>query len=86
MAKDATDLLEIEDITLLVDTGYYKGTEIKDCIDDGLKGYMKKAKVNKSTKDNEFRKEKFSYDKGQDIYICPAGKTLAFLKIYLKKG
>lgn len=86
MAKDATDLLETEDTTVLADTGYYNGTEIKNCIDDGLKVYIKKAKANNSTKDNEFRKEKFSYDTEQDIYVCPAGKTLSFFENTSKNG
>lgn len=73
MAKDTTDLLETENTTVLADTGYYNGTEIKKSIDEGMKVYLKKARANNSTKDNEFRKEKFSYDQEQDIYICPAG-------------
>lgn len=86
MAKDATDLLETEDTIVLADTGYYNGTEIKNCIDDGLKVYIKKAKANNSTKDNEFRKEKFLYNKELDIYICPAGKTLSFFENTSKNG
>lgn len=80
MVKDATDLLEVENSTVLSDTGYYNGTEIKSCIDDGMNVFIKKARANNSTKDNEFRKEKFTYDKEQDIYICPSGNKLSFLE------
>jgi len=80
MAKDATDLLNIENSTVIADTGYYNGTEIKNCIDDGMKVFIKKARANNSTKDNEFRKEKFLYNKEQDIYICPAGNKLFFFE------
>lgn len=73
MAKDAADLLDVKNPEVLADTGYYNGTEIKNCVDDGMKVYIKKARANNSTKDNEFRKEKFMYDKEQDIYICPTG-------------
>lgn len=62
MAKDATELLNIEECTVVADTGYYNGTEIKNCIDDGMTVLIKKAKANNSTKDNEFRKGKFTYD------------------------
>lgn len=86
MAKDAVDLLGIEKTTVIADTGYYNGTEIKNCIDDGMKVYIKKAKANNSTKDNEFRKEKFSYDKEHDIYICPAGNKLSFFENTSKNG
>lgn len=36
MAKDAAELLDIENPTVIADTGYYNGTEIKKCIDDGM--------------------------------------------------
>ena len=33
--------------------------EIKNCVDAGINVFIKKAKANNATKDNEFRKEKF---------------------------
>lgn len=86
MAKDSADLLETEMSTVIADTGYYNGTEIKKCIDDGMNVFIKKAKANNSTKDNEFRKEKFSYDKDNDVYICPAGNKLPFFENTSKNG
>lgn len=84
MAKDAAELLDIKTPTIVADTGYYNGTEIKSCIDDGMSVLIKRAKENNSTKDNEFRKEKFSYDKEHDVYVCPAGNELSFLKTLLR--
>ena len=52
--------IEKEEPTVLADTGYYNGIEIKNCIDDKMKVYIKKARANNSTKDNEFRKEKIT--------------------------
>jgi transposase len=86
MAKDSTDLLDVNDSTVIADTGYYNGTEIKNCIDDGMTVYIKKAKANNSTKDNEFRKEKFAYDNDRDLYICPAGNELSFYENTSKNG
>ena len=86
MAKDASDLLGIENSTVLADTGYYNGVEIKRCMDDGMKVYIKKARANNATKNNEFRKEKFVYDKEQDVYICPSGNTLPFSENTSKNG
>jgi hypothetical protein len=86
MAKDSADLLEVNDSTVIADTGYYNGTEIKNCIDDGMTVYIKKAKANNSTKDNEFRKEKFAYDNDRDLYICPAGNELSFYENTSKNG
>ncbi len=86
MAKDAVELLNAKETTVIADTGYYNGTEIKNCIDDGMNAYIKKARANNSTKDNEFRKEKFSYDKDNDVYICPAGNKLPFFENTSKNG
>jgi transposase len=86
MAKDSADLLDVNDSTVIADTGYYNGTEIKNCIDDGMTVYIKKAKANNSTKDNEFRKEKFAYDNDRDLYICPAGNELSFYENTSKNG
>ena len=58
MAQKASELLEKESSTVLADTGYYNGTEIKNCVDAGMNVFIKKAKANNATKDNEFRKEK----------------------------
>ena len=86
MAKDATELLDVETHTVVADTGYYNATEIKNCIDDGMSVYIKKARANNSTKDNEFRKENFLYDKKQDVYVCPAGNELSFFENTSKNG
>ena len=43
MAKNAKKLLDIEECTVIADTGYYNATEIKNCIDDGMTVYIKKS-------------------------------------------
>lgn len=86
MAKNAKELLDIETIKVIADTGYYNATEIKNCIDDGMTVYIKKSKANNSTRNNEFRKEKFTYSSEEDSYICPAGKRLIFFENTSKNG
>lgn len=86
MAQKASELLEKESSTVLADTGYYNGTEIKNCVDAGMNVFIKKAKANNATKDNEFRKEKFIYNGETDEYICPAGDRLRFFENTSKNG
>lgn len=86
MAKDASDLLETEECTVVADTGYYNASEIKNCLDDGMTVLIKKAKAINSTKDNEFRKDKFKYDPEKDVYICPAEQQLYFFENTSKNG
>ena len=86
MAKDATDLLDPEDCTVIADTGYYNATEIKSCTDDRMTVLIKKAKANNSTKDNEFRKEKFKYDSVEDIISAQRDSNWYFSRTPLKTG
>ena len=60
--------------------------KLKNCIDDGMTVYIKKSKANNSTKNNEFRKEKFTYNSEDDTYICPAGERLSFFENTSKMG
>lgn len=62
MALDAKELLDLQQMEVIADTGYYNALEIKNCIDENLTVYIKKAKGNNQTKENEYRKEKFIYD------------------------
>ena len=48
--------------------------------------YIKKAKANNKTNDNEFRKEKFTYKADKDVYICPSGKEMPFFENTSKNG
>lgn len=86
MALEAGALLKVKKMEVIADTGYYKAIEIKKCVDKKLKVYIKKAKGNNRTKENEFRKEKFIYDSAKDIYICPMGNDLPFFESTSKKG
>ena len=85
MAQQASDLLK-KSSTVLADTGYYNGTEIKNCVDAGMNVLIKKAKANNTTKDNEFRKERFIYNNETDEYACPAGNRLLFFENTSKNG
>lgn len=57
MAQKASELLEKESSTILADTGYYNGTEIKNCVDAGMNVFIKKAKANNATRIMNFAKK-----------------------------
>lgn len=86
MALDAKKLLHKRKMTVLADTGYYNGTEIKKCVDEKLTVLIKKAKANNQTKDNEYRKDRFIYVADKDIYIYPALQELHFFENSSKNG
>jgi hypothetical protein len=69
MAKRAKEILEVEELEVLADKGYYNATEIKECVDNGIMPYIPEP---------DYYKDKFRYDTEEDIYICPAGSKLTF--------
>lgn len=65
-----------ETITVLADKGYYCGEELEKCKKDNIKTIVPKQKTGAKTGDEGYIKDKFKYDKGKDIYICPSGEEL----------
>lgn len=83
--KAAFGLKEEEVLTTLADKGYYKGSEIKKCIDDGIDTLVAIRKSPNKNKAPEVRKDKFTYNKSKDIYTCPKNKILKKEGSYTRK-
>ncbi|OCZ55091.1 IS1182 family transposase, partial [Dehalobacter sp. TeCB1] len=83
MALKAQDILQTENIDVLADKGYYKSTEIKACIDNGMVPYVSKPEVSGG---KGYKLEKFEYIKEKDIYICPGKQELTYRKQTNKNG
>lgn len=79
-------LLNKRKISVVADTGYYNATEIKKCTDDKVTLFIKKAKANNQTGENNYRKENFKYIAKTDSYICPEGKELNFAEFTTKNS
>ena len=61
---------------VLADKGYHSGRELKACDELGVTTYIS-PKDNSSSKINSgYAMANFKYNKEQDCYSCPAGKTL----------
>jgi len=86
MASSTKKLLNKRKMKVLVDTGYYNGTEIKKCIEQNIQVLIRKSKANNQTQEEGFRKDRFVYDADKDCYICPAGKELFFFENTSKNG
>lgn len=84
-AKDAFGLNENESLTTLADKGYYKGAELKKCHDNGIDTLVAIRKSPNKNKDPQVRKDKFTYDKANDLYKCPKGKILKREGTYTRK-
>jgi len=77
MAKAAKEELDVTALTVLADTGYYNGGELKACEDDGIVAYVPQAKrTARLEAQGRMSHEEFVYDTEEDVYRCPAGQVL----------
>jgi hypothetical protein len=71
MAQEATGL---ETLTAVADRGYFKGTQIKKCVDAGILPMVPKTMTSNSLAAGRFDKQDFIYIAQDDEYHCPAGE------------
>jgi len=75
MADRAKDVMEVNELNVLGDKGYYDGNDISACEKDKTTCYVAKP-LSPGTNPEPFRLDKFSYDKESDTYTCPMKQTL----------
>src|ERR1039458_9571603 len=76
-AEAARAILDVENIDVVADRGYFKIEDIEACEKAGLTPHVPKPQRGSSVRNGFFRKDEFRYDPDQDVYICPAGETLS---------
>ena len=76
-AEPARAILDVENIDVVADRGYFKIEDIEACEKAGLTPHVPKPQRGSSVRKGLFRKDEFRYDPDQDVYICPAGETLS---------
>jgi len=78
MALKAKETLQVEQMNVLADMGYFDGAEVKKCADAGVTAYIPKPLTSSGTKRGLYTKDDFHYDKACDSYTCPQGAELNF--------
>lgn len=78
MATRAKELLQVEQLEVLADMGYYDGKEVKACLEAGITPFIPKPHTSANTRLGLFGKQDFRYDPDNDCYCCPAGQPLAY--------
>jgi len=76
MVDKAKEILESKEITVLADKGYYNPNDILTCEANGTTCYIPKPKSGKQIENEEFRIDKFIYQKESDDYLCPSKNIL----------
>jgi transposase len=75
-AEPARAILDVENIDVVADRGYFKIEDIEACENVGLTPYVPRPQRGSSVSNDFFRKDEFRFDAARDVYICPAGQTL----------
>ena len=78
MAEAANDVMTTDQLTAIVDKGYYKGEEIVASEDAGISVVVPKPMTSNAGARGQFDKADFAYAADQDIYVCPAGEKLTY--------
>jgi hypothetical protein len=78
MALRAKETLQVEQLEVVADMGYYDGAEVKQCAQAGVTTYIPKPITSVNRKRGLFIKQDFTYDEAKDCYRCPAGAELTY--------
>ncbi|EMC8523764.1 IS1182 family transposase [Escherichia coli] len=76
VAEQVQKAIGKKSITVLADKGYFSRIDIKNAYDQGITANVPQIDTSGSEIKGIFNKSLFKYDNVNDVYICPAGKTL----------
>ena len=76
-AEPAKQILDVEQIAVVADRGYFKIEDIEACEGAGMEPYVPRPQRGPSVRAGLFRKDEFAYDPETDTVICPGGQRLS---------
>jgi transposase len=76
MARQAKEALQVAELTVLADGGYYEGNALKECEEAGVTTYVPQPESREAKRRGIFELKQFRYDQEQDLYVCPQGAEL----------
>jgi len=86
MSKKAQEVMGVKTFTNLADKGFYDGSDIAACEQNGVRCLVAKPKTTGSKQSEEFKHGRFVYDRVLDCYVCPAQNQLRFRRMDKQKG
>ncbi|MDR2903317.1 MAG: IS1182 family transposase [Clostridiales bacterium] len=85
MTESAKTIMGVDEIAVTADKGYYDGSDIERCEQNGTACYVPKTGDYAHAPNRRYDQSHFRYDKENDCYICPEGQTLSFRQLQLSK-
>jgi len=86
MTESAKEIMEVSELQVTADKGYYNGEDIEICEKNGITCYIPKMQSGRPAPDPNYGREYFRYDKKEDCYICPEGEKLPFMRMSKRSG
>ena len=80
MALQAKEALQVEELTVLADGGYFEGNALKECEQAGITTFVSVPKSKEAERLGIFERKQFRYDQERDLYVCPQGEELHWTK------
>jgi transposase len=87
MAAAAKQVLEVEELTVVADTGYSNGEQGAACAAAGITAVVPRQQVVNTVDKSKslFTRDAFTYDRASDTWTCPAGETLRCCEVSEKE-
>lgn len=80
MALQAKEALQVAELTVLADGGYFEGNALKECEQAGITTFVSVPKSKEAERLGIFAQGQFRYDQERDLYVCPQGEELHWTK------
>jgi transposase len=78
MATQAREMMDVENLTVITDAGYFKSEEILSCHEAGITANVPKPDTSGKRAKGMFRRQDFRYVPYKDEYRCPANEHLVW--------
>jgi transposase len=78
MAKQTKATLEVDELDVVADRGYFSSEEILACEAAGITVTLPKPQTSGNKAKGRFVKQDFRYLAADDVYLCPAGNRLVY--------
>ncbi len=86
MAQRTKAALEVDELDVVADRGYFDSEEILACDRAGITVTLPKPQTSGAKAQGRFGKQDFRYIADENVYICPAGERLIYRFTNQEKG
>jgi hypothetical protein len=86
VAQQTKAELEVAELTVVADGGYFGSEVIKVCEDEKITAYVPVPELGNAQRRGLFTREQFVYDADRDLYVCPQGAELTVMSRTSRKA